>query len=206
MSIIPKLATSLGRRDELPNQELAASIVRQTDAAAISELVDNLTGKNKGIRHDCIKVLYEIGYADPRMIAEYLNAFLGLLDSKDNRLQWGGMTAVGCIAKIDPKGVFKHLPTIIAAADKGSVITRDHCVNILIELLASPTYANEACAQLERQLTSCPTNQLAMYAERAAPAIPAHRRDAFLELLTSRLDDLPKDSLRKRVEKVIRKM
>jgi hypothetical protein len=34
MSIIPKLATSLNRRDEVPNQELAAGIVKTKDAAA----------------------------------------------------------------------------------------------------------------------------------------------------------------------------
>ena len=49
MSIIPKLATSLDRRDEVPNQELAAEIVRGEDIAAVGELVENLKNKNKGI-------------------------------------------------------------------------------------------------------------------------------------------------------------
>lgn len=69
MSIIPKLAISLNRRDEVPNQELAAEVVARGDTAAVTELVVNLSNKNKAIRYDCIKVLYEIGYAEPKLIA-----------------------------------------------------------------------------------------------------------------------------------------
>lgn len=99
MSVLSKLATSLDRRDEVPNQELAAEIVRAGDKAAVEELAANLGSKNKGIRHDCIKVLYEIGYQKPDMIAAYLMDFVPLLESKDNRMQWGAMTALGLRSK-----------------------------------------------------------------------------------------------------------
>ncbi len=57
MSVLEKLATALGRRDEVPNQELARDIVRERNAAAVQELVENLANKNKGIQNDCIKTL-----------------------------------------------------------------------------------------------------------------------------------------------------
>ena len=38
MSIIPKLATSLNRRDEVPNQELAAEIVKRRDTKGLTSL------------------------------------------------------------------------------------------------------------------------------------------------------------------------
>ncbi|HKR58976.1 MAG TPA: hypothetical protein VJS64_04525, partial [Pyrinomonadaceae bacterium] len=60
MTILDKLATSLGRRDEVPNQALAAEIVRAKNKDAVEELAENLTNKNKGIQSDCIKVLYEV--------------------------------------------------------------------------------------------------------------------------------------------------
>ena len=206
MSIIPKLATSLNRRDEVPNQELAVEIVKRGDKDAVAELVQNLANKNKGIRYDCIKVLYEIGYVAPKLIAGHISMFLSLLTSKDNRMQWGTMTALGCIAKEKPDEIFAELPTIIDAADKGSVITRDHCVNILIELQRSPRYANEAFLHLTRQLTTCPTNQLPMYVENAYAAITAEHIERFSKVLSSRLDEIEKESKRKRVEKVIKKM
>lgn len=205
MSIIPKLATSLNRRDEVPNQELAAEIVKSGDKAAINELVENLANKNKGIRNDCIKVLYEIGYVEPKLIAQHMTAFLDLLTSKDNRLQWGAMYALGCVAKAKPDDVFANLQKIIDAADLGSVITRDGCVRILITLCNSTKYRDVAFSHLLEQLTSCPTNQLPMYAEEAFSVINADNKDRFVKVLSARLDEIEKDSKRKRVEKVIKK-
>ena len=206
MSIIPKLATSLNRRDEVPNQELAAEIVERKDKAAVTELVENLANKNKGIRNDCIKTLYEVGYAEPKLIAPHMAAFLALLTSKDNRLQWGAMTALGCIVRERPAEIFAALPKIIDAADKGSVITRDHCVNILISLSSIAKYSDKTFPLLLEQMMGCPTNQLPMYAERAIPAVNAGNRYAFVKVLSSRLDGIERESGRKRVEKVIKKV
>lgn len=206
MNIIAKLATSLNRRDEVPNQELAAEIVKSGDDQAVNDLVCDLLNSNKGIRYDCIKVLYEIGYADPKLIAEYLNVFLEILGGKDNRLQWGAMTALGCIVHERPDEIFAALPKIIDAADKGSVITRDHCVNILISLSALDKYADEAFPLLLEQMMCCPTNQLAMYAERALPVVNARNDDALVRVLLLRLGGMQKESQRKRVEKVIKKL
>lgn len=206
MSIIPKLATSLNRRDEVPNQELAAEIVLGGDTDSVTELIDNLTNKNKRIRNDCIKVLYEVGYVEPKMIADHMYVFLDLLGSKDNRLQWGAMTALGCVVKSNPSEIFDVLPTIITASERGSVITRDNCVNILISLASQPEFADEAVAQLIKQIAGCPTNQLPMYAERAMSVIDANHRERFVQILSSRLQEVEKESGRKRIEKVIKKV
>lgn len=206
MSIIPKLSFSLNRRDEVPNQALAADIVKRGDKAAVTELVENLANKTKGIRYDCIKVLYEVGYVDPKLIAPYATAFLDLLTSKDNRLQWGAMYALGCVVKVKPDDIFAALPKIIDAANRGSVITRDGCVRILITLCKSTKYRDVAFSHLLEQLASCPTNQLPMYAEEALSVINANNKDRFVKVLSSRLNDIEKDSKRKRVEKVIKKL
>lgn len=71
MSIINQLASALGRRDEVPNQELAKKIAETNDEAAVQELVENLQHKNKDIQNDCIKVLYEIGELKPGLISTY---------------------------------------------------------------------------------------------------------------------------------------
>jgi hypothetical protein len=60
MSVLDKLATSLKRNDEMPNQELAKQIVLENDQKAIKELIINLNNPDKNIQSDCIKVLYEI--------------------------------------------------------------------------------------------------------------------------------------------------
>jgi hypothetical protein len=87
----------------------------------------------------------------------------------------------------------------------GSVITKDHGVNILIKLCSIKQYANNAFTLLNEQLLSSPTNQLPMYAERAMSIINDKNKTLFVKTLTSRLGDIEKDSKRKRVEKVIKK-
>lgn len=58
MSIRSLLATSLGRRDETPNQELAKIICTKNDMSAVAELIDLLQNGQKDIQSDSIKVLY----------------------------------------------------------------------------------------------------------------------------------------------------
>jgi hypothetical protein len=204
MSIIPKLATSLNRRDEVPNQELAAEIVKHNDTAAVTELVENLKNKHKGIRYDCIKTLYEIGEARPELIAKFARTFLEHLESQDNRMQWGAMTALSCVVREKPDEIFGRLAKIIDAADRGSVITRDRCVNILITLSADPKYAARTFPLLLDQIMSCPINQLPMYAENAVPVVNEDNRDRFVKVLSRRLDEIAKESGKKRVLKAIK--
>jgi uncharacterized protein (UPF0147 family) len=206
MSVIPKLATSLNRRDEVPNQELAKQIVKKNDRKAVQELVENLGNKSKDIQNDCIKVLYEIGEDKPGLIAAYAKDFIALLTNKNNRLQWGAMTAINTITTHEPKLVYSALPKIIAAADNGSVITKDHAVNILIKLCTVKQYSADAFALLCEQLSVSATNQLPMYAERALPAINDKNKKQFIKVLSSRLADIEKDTKRLRVEKIIKKL
>jgi hypothetical protein len=204
MNIEDKLASSLGHRDEGPNQKLAKEIASKKDKKAIQELVALLSNKNKDIQNDCIKVLYEIGELQPALISKYAKEFLSLLSNQNNRLQWGAMTALNTITLEDSKTIYASLSKIMKASDNGSVITKDHAVNILIKLCSVKQYQNKAFALLIEQLLTSPTNQLPMYAERAIPVVDDKNKGAFIRALTSRLDDIEKESKRKRVEKVIR--
>lgn len=89
MSVIYKLASSLGRRDEVPNRELAKIIVNTNDKEGVKELIKHLQNdKNRNIQNDCIKTLYEIGYIKPDLISSYTNVFVRMLKNKNNRLIW----------------------------------------------------------------------------------------------------------------------
>jgi len=206
MTIIDKLATSLNRRDEIPNQELAKQIAKRNDKNSIKELFDHLSNKNKNIQSDCIKVIDEIGTLKPKLLADFSKELIALLDSKNNRLQWGTMTALDNITNEIPKQIHKVLGKIIAVADKGSVITNDHCVGILIKLCAIKEYAEDAFALLNERLKISPTNQLPMYAENALFIINDKNKAAFIKTLNSRLPDIEKDTKRIRVEKVPKKL
>ena len=207
MSVLHQLATALGRRDEVPNQELARCIVRERDAAAVQELVENLWHNNKAIPSDCIKVLYEIGAANPDLIANYYNEFGKLLESKNNRLVWGAMMALDTIVLKQPKGVHRLLSKILKTADSsGSVIARDHAVGILAKLATLKPYRRDSIALLLEQLMSCPNNQFAMYVEMSAPVIDAENKERFRQLIEKRSAELERESAKKRVAKVLKKL
>lgn len=206
MSIIDKLASSLGRKDEVPNQELAKLLADQDDKAGIKELVALLSNKSKDIQSDAIKCLYEVAGLKPQLVSAYINELITLLDHKNNRLQWGAMTAIHAVTQENPAAIFDNLAKIIAVADKGSVITNDHCVGILIKLCGIPKYAKDSFSLLNERLLICPTNQLPMYAENALPIIQPEFKETFIQTLTKRLREIDKDSKRIRVEKVIKKL
>ena len=100
MGAIGRIAYNLNIRDEKPNQLLAKELVNNQDTDGIREIVEFLSDKNASIRSDCIKVLYEVGYLNPTLIAPYVKDFLDLLDNNQNRMVWGGMIALSTIAGI----------------------------------------------------------------------------------------------------------
>ena len=206
MTVLNKLATALERKDEEPNIKLAIQISEENDVSGIKELVENLSNKSKDIQNDCIKVLYEIGERKPTLLIEYTNEFLKLLSSKNNRLQWGAMTALSSIVLENPQTIFDALQTILSAGEKGSVITRDQVVNILIKLCSIEEYKERAFEYLIQQLQTSQTNQLPMYAERAMPIINQQNKQIFIMTLNARINEIEKETKRKRVEKVINKL
>lgn len=72
MSVLDRIAYLQGRRDEVPNQELAGDLVKTNDVAGIKEIAGNLFNSDDNIRNDCIKVLYEVGYIKPELISPYV--------------------------------------------------------------------------------------------------------------------------------------
>ena len=206
MSVINQLASSLGRRDEVPNQELAAQIIREKNKESVRELIENLSNKSKDIQHDCIKVVYEIAARNPEMISAYHDQLFALLKSKNNRMQWGAMTALSAITTQIPELIFTQLPDLLDIAKKGTVITKDNLMAILIRLATVPSYHDDAIALILEQLRTSFPNQLPMYAENMLPVITEEHKDSLILILTSRLVNLDKESKRKRIEKVIKKL
>lgn len=204
--IVDQLASSLGRRDEQPNIELAHAIAKKEDTEAVEILIRQLNAGASRIQNDCIKVLYELGAIRPDLIADEYAVFLDLLGHKNNRLQWGAMTALASITAERPEEIFQHLPEILEAARKGSVITRDNAVNILVTLANIPRYAVPAGVFFVEILLQSPVNQLPAYAEKGQVVIHESLREKFAVSLRARLPEVEKNSSRMRIEKVLKKI
>jgi len=204
MPILNRLASALGRRDEAPNQELARDLAAKKDKAGIREIAENLWNKDKNIQADCIKVLYEIGYLEPKLIADYTEDFVRCLKSKNNRLVWGGMTALAEVAKANPDTVFKHLDEIQKAKETGSVITVDNAISALAwTAVANEKYNESIFRYLLKHLVGCRPKEVPQHADKILPAVNSSNKADFIKVLEKRMEDLSGSGL-SRVKKVIR--
>ncbi len=204
MTTLERIAYFQKRRDEVPNQELARDLASRQDIEGICEIAENLWNKNKSVQADCIKVLYEIGCVDPALIADYAEDFIKLLHSRNNRLVWGGMTALSAVAELKPQIVFTHLDEIEKVMDKGSVITMDNGVQALARAASkNEKYGREILPYLLEHLSTCRRKDVAQHAEKSLPAINTNNKTRFIAVLTRRMDDLT-DSALARVKKVIK--
>jgi hypothetical protein len=204
MSVLDRLATTLGRNDEAPNQALAAEIAARGDAAAVDELVAHLRRSDRAIQSDCIKVLYEIGERRPELIAPHAGVFLDTLSSKNNRLVWGAMTALGTIAGQVTDRIWPRIDEVIRANDAGSVITQDWGIRVLTAVAAhDPTYAQRLFPYLLQFLEACIPRDLPKHTESILPAVTAANRDRFLTVLRAREAEL-KPSQAARLRRVYR--
>ena len=135
MEYIKRIAFYLDRRDEVPNQELAGELADNEDCAGIEEIASYLQDKNTSIQSDCIKVLYEIGYLRPDLIDSFVDTFIGLLESKRNRMVWGAMIALSTIAELRAAEIWKHKKLLLATIKAGTVITEVSGIKTLANLI-----------------------------------------------------------------------
>jgi hypothetical protein len=189
--ILEKLACKLGRNDEVPNIELAELLCKNEDDNGIKEIVDGLKDKDKAVANDCIKVLYEIGARKPALISAYANDFLALLNSRNNRLVWGGVTALATIAELSADVIYDKIDVVLSVFKNGSVIAVDNSVTVLAGLCkANKKYEVHLFPILLEHLRTCRTKEVPQHAERAAVCVNKENVGAFLEVLTARKEHM----------------
>lgn len=204
MSVLNQIAHFQNRRDEIPNQELARKLAERKDRVGIREIAENLWNKDKNIQADCIKVLYEIGYIDPSLIADYAEDYLKLLKNKNNRLVWGGMLALSTIATFKAEVIFEHLQEVYRAIERGSVITVDSGVLTLAGVAStSEEYRREIFPFLLDHLRSCRPKDVPQHSEKSLPTVDTSNKSDFIAVLEKRMEDLSA-SQATRVRKVIK--
>jgi len=204
MTILNKIAYFQNRRDEVPNQELAKKLVESKDTAGIREIAENLWNKDRNVANDCIKVLYEIGYLAPELIADYVGDFLKFMQSRNNRLVWGAMLALSTIASLKASAIFPHVEEIEKVMENGSVITRDNGVKIMaIVASQNEVYRTEIFPHLLNHLTTCRPKDVPQHSEKTLVAVNAANKGEFIAVLEKRMEDLQGTQVT-RVKKVIR--
>jgi hypothetical protein len=187
MSFLDKIAYYQNRRDEVPNKLLAKELADTKNAQGIKEIVANLENKNKNIRSDCLKVLYEIGYLDPGLIADYTTAFLKQVNSKDNRMVWGTMIALATIADRHPHEIWPQIDDILRITESGTVITLVWGMRLLARVAAADErYKEKIFPFLLVQIQTCIPRDVPTHTESILPAVDRKNKVELLSILESR--------------------
>lgn len=206
MSVLNRIAFFQNRRDETPNVLLGRELAESEDRAGLDEIAAHLHDPNPNIASDCLKVLYEAGYLRPELVAGYVGEFLALLDSRNNRLVWGAMIALGLIAPLQAERLFAERQKVIETMVNGSVITVDNGIQVLAGVAStSPQYSRELFPFLLNHLRTCRSKEVAQHGERIAIAVTPENRAEFTAVLEARLPGLA-DSQASRVRKLIRQV
>jgi hypothetical protein len=184
MTVLKKIAFYQNRRDEVPNQEVARRLSLTRDTADIHEIAENLWNKEPNIQSDCLKVLYELGYLAPDLVAAYVDDFIRLLENRNNRLVWGGMIALSTIASLQADKIFPHLEEIKQAMEAGSVITNDAGIKTLTEVAArKEAYRTRIVPYLLERLAASRPVDAPRYAENILNAIGPADKAEFIKIL-----------------------
>ncbi len=206
MSVLNKLACSLGRRDEVLNQKLARELADSGDVQAIKEIAENLCNRDKNIAGDCVKVLYEIGYLNPGLITDYADEFVRLLVHKNNRMVWGAMIALSTISGKRPDLLYPHVAGIQKAMQTGSVITVDAAVKTLAGISAgSEKHEKKVFPFLLEHLKKCRPKEVPQHAESVLPAVNAKNKKAFIRVMRQRMEDMT-SSQAARLKRVLKRV
>jgi hypothetical protein len=205
LPVLDRLANALGRNDERPNVALAEQLAATGDTAAIAELADALATGTVAVQNDAIKVLYEIGYRRPELLAPHLGALTELLGSRNNRNVWGALKAIETVAALRPGEALSNLATILAAADHGSVIARDAANGILVTI-AGAGHAVAALPILLRRLEAAAPNQFPTYAEQIGTVIDPPHAQQLIDIIDRRLPKVTGGAKQARLERLRRKL
>ena len=191
MSILSKLTSAQGRKDEEPNKELARELVAKNDIDGIREVAENLRNKDKRIQSDCLSVLEQVGLYKPELIEDYVASFIELVFSQDNRLVWSAMIDLALIADRKPQEIFEKYDEIVQVTEKGSVITKDNGIKTLAKVASANTeYGEVIMPYLMEQLRSCRSKSVPQYAESIRVAVNSDNQEQYLSILNERLGAL----------------
>jgi hypothetical protein len=204
MSVLERIAYFQGRRVEVPNQELARDLAERGDLAGIREIAEALWRPEPNVRSDCLKVLYEIGYLRPELIAPYAVDFLRLLGSRNNRLVWGAMIALSTVAEITADQLYPHVAEMQRAMERGTIITIDAGVLALSRIASTSDDRRTALLPyLLDLLRSCRPSDVPRHAERILMAVTTSSKEEFCAVLQRRMK-LMTPAQAARLNKVIR--
>ena len=201
-AIFARLSCGLGRRDEKPNVKVGQDVADRRDKKTVAALVELLA--DDAASSSAVKALYECGYQAPDLLTPHASCFFDLLGSKKNRLVWGGMIALWCIADVNPEVIYPRRAEIMDAFKSGTAITQEAALKALVAVAgSSPKRKREISPWLLDAMRQGRAKDLAGWLADALPHLTDEDAERAKKLAASRMREM-KPSARKKVEKLLR--
>lgn len=160
--------------------------------------------EGKALRHDCIKVLYEVGKIRPELINKHVETFLKLLDSRSNRMVWGVMIALSTVVAREAEAIHARIDRIYRTMAVGSVIAIDAGVRVLSGVASTkPEYNREILPYLLEPQRTCCSKEIPQHTESIMLAVGTENIEELLVILAERKEELTKPQ-EIRVERIIK--
>jgi hypothetical protein len=112
------------------------------------------------------------------------------------------MIALGTVVAVKPKELYHHLSKLIDTAEKGSVITKDNLMQILINPCKTKDYQKMPFCYLMSNCSKVYPISCRCMQNVFLPVLTEKQKPVFLKTLSLRINDLEKETKRKRVEKI----
>ncbi len=172
----------------------------------VQNLVRNLYSKDRNLQIECVQILCEIGKFEPRLISSFSNEFVSLLDSDDDLLVEAAMTGLSIIAAINPRSVYQSMSRILDKADRGTRLTKEYTLQILLILASENGCSDNAQFFLLRLLACCSAGQFPVFTHQIVPVISQRYLHDFISVLSSRVHELTEKRTKQKIGKLITKL
>ncbi|VAW24896.1 hypothetical protein MNBD_ALPHA11-871 [hydrothermal vent metagenome] len=206
LAIEKRLASSLKRKDQQPNielaQELDEELSKNPQSGPVTSLIEIASTGKKAAQYDAIKIIYELARLNPSHITPFTEQIIAMAQTDDSRIIWAVLQVLNILCDFEPVLLMSNLNSLLTATDRSSVIANDNMMAILAKLNNHKSFSQTITPILLQRLTHSAPNQFPTYAELAAGTIPDKNKDHLLKIIDQRLSAIASKPKRKRLLKI----
>jgi hypothetical protein len=181
--------------------------------ALITEVINSLSSKKASVKYGCGKVLRVMSEKHPKALYPHIDTFIKLLDSDNNIMKWEGIHVIGNLACVDKDKKIDAILTRYLKPIEGPVmITAANVIGGAAMIAVAKPYLAERIAKalIKVEHATYDTDECRNVA--LGQVLDAFElffdkiknKQPVIDLVTKQLDN-PRNSVRKRSEKLLKK-
>ncbi|MDC1069015.1 hypothetical protein OAQ99_07640 [Candidatus Kapabacteria bacterium] len=201
--MLDKLDEIQKRKKGLKSEYQELALVTDSTSQSLVYIDKWLNSKDDKLIATATSFIDELGAIKPDLCTRFTGSLLELITNKSNRIVWGSLTALESYADLIHDKLYNNFNLIINALENGSVVAKDHVVQILQKLSKYDQYYKDCIVIMIEQIRVCAPNQLGQYSERCFDVIKQEDADDFMESLRLRFAGLDNHHHVRRIQNLL---